>query len=336
MTKTRASLNALFLAFGGAMLATACTVTLDPNGGGDDSDAQCLELFETCVELAGDSPGCNAVFEYCAGSASGGDDGGGEPDPNCEEDYIQCLSEGLSPDECEPLLVECFGGGDDGGGGDGGGCVDADDPDCEPCPDDGCEPPPPPADCEQLLETCVSLTGEEAACEGLLDACYAGDCDAMLGACYDFGGEEALCQELTGCGSEPPPPPGDDCDDLFGACIEETGGDEELCVALYPECFGGEPTEPGNCEWYYSDECHAQFASNFCEEGAQGCEVGILPEYFECGAIFPDYCWDISDTACAQAADACQNGFFDVELCGSLADDPSLFLQQLAECNGWE
>lgn len=338
MTKSRATLNALLLTLGGALLATACTVTLDPSGsGGDDGDAQCLELFETCVEQVGDSPGCDAVFEFCAGSGSDSDSGGdsGDPDPGCEDEYIQCLSEGLSPDECEPLLEECYGGGDEGGG-DEGGCDDPDNPECDPCADGSCEPPD-PADCEQLFENCAAYTGEEAACEELVNICYEGDgdCGSLLEGCYNIIGEGDVCQEITGCYVEDPPPPADDCDALLNECYDEFG-DEDVCVELYPECYDIDPPEPSGCEWYYGEECHSQFAHQFCDEAAQGCEVGFLPEQFQCSDVFPDYCWDISDSACNQAEEACWNGFHDVELCGSLADDPSQFLQELAGCNGWE
>lgn len=336
MTQPKTTLTSLLLAFGGALLATACTITLDPGAGGetegDDPDAQCLELFETCVELAGESPGCDAVFEYCAGS--GGDEGGMEPEPGCEEDYINCLAEGVDPDACEPLLDAC----DPGGGDEGGGCED--DP-------DGCEPPPPcedgepgcePTDCEQLAQTCLMWTGDEAACYGeLLNACYANDCESMLNACYDFGADEVSCEALTGCYGDDPPPPADDCEQLFNDCFDEVG-DESYCIELYPECFEPvDPPEPGQCDWYYT-ECEGQFAGDFCQEGGQACENGILPESFECNFVFPDYCEasGLSDSACNQAEEACWNGFHETMLCGSLADDPINWLQNLAECNGWE
>lgn len=338
MTQPKTSLKTLLLGLGSALLATACTVTLDPNGAGGGSggeDAQCLELFETCVELAGDSPGCEAVFEFCAGP--GGGEGGGEggDDPGCEENYIECLASGVDPDACEPLLWEC-----DGGGEEGGGCED--DPDgCEPPPSceddpDGCQPT---TDCEELLQTCVDWTGEENFCESLLDACYEGDCDSMLAACEESGIDETSCAQLTGCGwDDPAPQPGDECDELLQGCYAEAG-DESICQEIYPECFegGGEGGgEGGVCDWYFDGECYEQFDADFCQHGGAACQAGLLPEHFECADVFPDYCYDVSDSVCNQAEEACWNGFHDIELCGSIADDPSHFIQELADCNGWE
>lgn len=252
----------LLLALGSALLATACTITLDPSGGGDDGgNEECLELFETCVELAGDSPGCQAVFDFCSGADDGGDDGGPMPDPGCEDEYIDCLAEVGDADQCEPILEECYGGGDEGG------CMD-DDPDCQPCPDGNCEPT-------------------------------------------------------------------DDCQLLLDQCYEESMGDDAYCQQLYPECFDVDPPQPGDCEWYYG-ECNGQFTNQFCEEGGQACENGILPEYFDCGEWFPQACNDVTDQACAQAEDACWNGFEGVELCGSISNAPQNFVQELAQCNGWE
>ncbi len=336
MNQLNTTLKSLLLGLGGALLATACTITLDPNGSGggtegDSDDAQCLELFETCVELAGESPGCDAVFEYCAGS--GGEDGGVDPDPGCEENYINCLSEGVDPDACQPLLDACEPGGED----DGGNCSE-DDPDCTPDPDP-CDDGECGNDCEQLAETCVMFTGDEGACYGeLLGACYANDCEGMLNACYGFGGDDSLCQELTGCyDGEPEPPIPDECEELLNDCYNEMG-DEGYCQELYPECFEPtDPPEPSQCDWYYG-ECEGQFAAEFCQQGGQACEVGILGESFDCGWVFPDYCnaSGLSDTACNEAENACWNGFFGIELCGSLSDDPANWLQQLAECNNWE
>ena len=336
MIQRNTTLKSLLLGLGGALLATtACTITLDRGGAGDtdgDDDAQCLELFETCVELAGESPGCNAVFEYCAGS--GGDEGGMDPEPGCEEDYINCLSEGVDPEACQPLLDAC----EPGGGDEGGGCDD------EP---EGCEPPSPcadgepgcePTNCEQLAETCLMWTGDEAGCYGeLLEACYNDDCESMLSACADFGADEASCQALTGCyDGDPEPPTPDDCDELLGECYAEADMGEEYCMELYPECFEPvDPTGAGECDWYYG-ECEGQFAGEFCQEGGQACENGVLPGSFDCGAVFPEYCGGLSDTACSQAEEACWGGFHDILLCGSLADDPFNWLQSLAECNGWE
>lgn len=337
MNQRNTTLKSLLLGLGGALLATACTITLDPSGGGgetegDSGDAQCLELFETCVELAGESPGCDAVFEYCAGA--GGDEGGMEPEPGCEQDYINCLAEGIDPDACQPLLDAC----EPGGGEEGGGCEDN---------PDGCEPPPPcdeddgecGGQCEQLAETCVMFTGDEDACYGeLLGACYADDCDAMLNACYEFGGDENICQDLTGCYDDNPEPPmPDDCEELLANCYAEAG-DEGECMELYPECFEPtEPPEPGQCDWYYG-ECEGQFAGDFCQDASLACENGVLPEFFDCSLVFPDYCAasGLSDTACEQAENECWNGFFGTELCGSLNDDPVNWLQNLAECNNWE
>ena len=341
MTQSKTPFKSLLLGLGGALLATtACTITLDPGGAGgtegEPDDAQCLELFETCVELAGESPGCDAVFDYCAGA--GGDEGGVEPEPGCEQDYINCLAEGVDPEACQPLLDACDPGGGDEGGDEGGGC--GDDP-------DGCEPPPPcddgdPAcgetDCEQLAETCAMLTGSEDACYGdLLQACFDGDCGTMLNACYEFGGDEVSCAELTGCGDDPEPPNPDDCDSLLNECFDN-GGDEELCLSLYPECFEPmDPAGPGEeCEWY-SEECQGQFADQFCAAGQQACQVGFLPDVFECSLVFPDFCAvsGLDEAACDQGEEACLNGFFDTMLCASLEEDPTNWLQNLAECNDW-
>ncbi|MEM6296848.1 MAG: hypothetical protein AAGA54_36630 [Myxococcota bacterium] len=341
MTQPTTTLKSILLTFGAALLTTACTVTLDPDAlggggtGGDDDDAQCLELFETCVELAGDSPGCNAVFEYCAGPGGGGDDG--DPEPGCEEDYINCLAEGVDPDACEPLLWDCGGGGgDDGDGGGDDGC-DPDNPDCGPidptCDEDECG-----GDCGNLLELCIAVGGGEDYCSGdLLYACEEGDCDTMLNACAEFGIDEATCVAVTGCYDDPTDPPGDDCDELLNACYEEFGEDE-ACYELYPDCFEPvDPTGSDSCEWYYG-ECYGQFTDQLCNDAAGACEAGILPEVFECGVIFPDYCGAVglSDTACVQAEEACWNGFFGTDLCASLSDDPFNWLHQIAECNGWE
>ncbi len=338
MIQPKTTLKSLLLGLGGALLATtACTITLDPGGAGDtegdDPNAQCLELFETCVELAGESPGCDAVFEYCAGS--GGDEGGMEPEPGCEEDYINCLAEGVDPEACQPLLDAC----EPGGGDEGGGCED--DP-------EGCEPPDPcdagepgcePTDCEQLAETCLMWTGDEAACYGeLLEACYNNDCDSMLNACYDFGADDLSCQQLTGCFDIDPEPPTDDCEELLNECYADPEMGEEDCMQLYADCFEPvDPPEPGQCDWYYG-ECEGQFSGEFCQDAGQACEADFLPESFDCGLVFPDYCGmsGLSDTACEHAENACWNGFYDIELCGSLADDPINWLQNLAACNGWE
>lgn len=341
MNQRNTTLKSLLLALGGALLATACTISLDPLGDeggteGDSGDAQCLELFETCVELAGESPGCDAVFEYCAGA--GGEEGGMEPEPGCEENYINCLAEGVDPESCQPLLDACEpGGGDDGGGEDGGECSEDNPDDCEPgpCAEGECE-----GQCEQLAETCVMYTGDEESCYGeLLNACYADDCDAMLNACYEFGGDENICQDITGCyGDEPEPPGSDDCEELLGECYADPAADEGYCQELYPECFEpGVPPGMGQCDWYYM-ECQGQFAGEFCEQGGQGCEAGVLPEVFECNAVFPDYCGmsGLSESACSQAEEHCLNGFFETELCGSLGEDPTNWLQDLAECNNWE
>ena len=336
MTQPHSTMKTLLLGLGAALLATACTLSFDPNGsGGEDGgdDAQCLDLFETCVDLAGESPGCEAVFEFCAGSGS--DDGGETPQPGCEEDYIDCLTEGVPPEACEPLLWECEPGGDD----DGGMC---DDPNgCEPpqpCEDPNDPACQPPTDCDDLLQTCVELTGQEEACQELLPACWANDCDALLNGCYSLGGLDGLCEELTGCYGDQPQPPADDCQELIQECISE-GESPDICEEIYAECFDvPTPPEPGNCEWYYG-ECFEQFNPGFCDQGGEACQVGLFPEQFECGLVFPDLCGgaEISDIGCSNAEQSCWDGFQNADLCAdiSLVQDPIAWLAQLAECNGW-
>ncbi len=336
--------HVLFLGIASAAVATACGIKLDETAEGENPEAQCLELFETCVELAGTSQGCEELYSHCEGSVGGTE--GVEPPEGCEQDYIDCLAQGGDAISCEPLLDVCS-----PGTGDTGGC-DPLDPDCVgetsigpidtgdcPAGDEACPDTNGTTQCDSQHEQCLqtfSADGEADPefCGALFDACIVGDCDAAVQICTAQIQDPNTCQELTGCDTGVPP--GTDCDQLLADC-ESQGVPSAECANLYPE-YADCDTGQFQCDWYFG-ECAAQFSTEFCNDGGQACDVGWLPDVFECAWFFPDACETagLLETACSNAETSCHNGFSDAELCAqtSLADDPYQWLNETAECNNW-
>lgn len=323
-----------------ATLLAACSIGLEDSAVDVDQDAECLQLFETCVELAGESPGCNEVFQFCQGSAPPTGTGSGPMPGSCEQDYIDCLSGGSSADECQPLLDVCMPPGSSTGcepleptcGMVGDTTTSDDSDDATGCPPD--EPDCPSGDdCELRYNACLETLDGGDVCDGIREACLQGDCETALGICQESTGDSRTCTALTGCELDPPQQP--TCNELLSDC-ESGGQSTSECANLHPdrpECF---PPSEG-CEWY-DGECYDQFNADFCEEARTACEVGILPGVFDCGFI--ESACDLAgltDPACSQAQQSCEAGFFDIVNCSktSLAEDPLQWLNELATCNGW-
>ncbi len=323
--------------FGVALLA-ACTIRVQQSGVDDSPDAECLQLFETCVELAGESPGCTEVYQFCKGSVADTDSGGVSEVGGCEQTYIDCLEEGTSAEQCQPLLDMCMPpepepetttgtclAGDPGcpiGDGSTGidpsiGCPE-DEPDCvDPC--------------EANFLNCLNLVAEESVCLEIQDACQTGDCVLSTSVCEKRLGDTDLCRELTGCSVDP-----NDCSQILEDCTSQGLSNFE-CSQLWPdrpECF----SDVGQCEWY-STQCLDQFADLFCADAGEACSQGFLSEVFDCTEFFQNYCSDggVTDNACTTGEEQCQNGFFDTVFCNQtpLWQDPYLWLQEIAECNNW-
>ena len=338
--------HGLLLAVFSAAVVTACSVKLSETGGGPNPDAECLELFETCVDLAGTSQGCEELYQHCEGSADGGS-GGLEPTEGCEQDYIGCLAEGGDAMTCQPLLDACL----PMGTGDGGDC-DPLDPSClgetgfdpsdtSPCGpgEPGCPDTSDPMECDARHQACPDYfpdaSDQSGACDALLDACYQGDCERAVNICLETLGEVSVCRELTGCDIEDMEP-GPDCEMLLAEC-QAQGLSAIECPNLYPEYAQCDPAT-FECTWYETD-CAAQFSTEFCGEAGQGCLAGWLPEVFECATFFPDACAvaDLGAVACENAENSCNEGFLDADNCAqtSLADNPFQWLNETAACNNW-
>lgn len=323
----------------GLLGLASCTIRVEQPESEDSPDAECLELFETCVELAGESPGCTEVYQYCIGSVVETGTSGVTQAGGCEQTYIDCLEDGGDPDMCQPLLDMCMPPpiststtgpcieGDPNCSMEGGattepGCL-PDDPDCQPTDN-----------CEQIFLNCASAGYDESACIDIQNACQSGSCQEMLDVCWERIGEDGACAEITGC-SDPPLP--DECMQILADC-ESQGISTNECAQMwpqYPECFPG-----GNrCDWYQLG-CQDQFAEWFCADASEGCLQGSLPEVFDCTQFLDDACPNagLSDTGCDQARQACDGGFFDIQLCNNttLWEDPNLWLAELAECNMWQ
>ena len=321
-----------------ASLLAACSIRLEQDDAEGGQDAECLELFETCIELAGESPGCTEVFQFCQGSAS--PTGTGESMPGgCEQNYIDCLAGGSTADDCQPLLDACMPSGSSTGCepleptcGVGGGTDTADDSEGET----GCPPGSPDcsqADCETRYDACLKTLNTDEACDPMRKACEDGDCDAALSVCASFTEDSSTCRELTGCDLDPPD--GQSCEELIADC-ESQDIPASDCGRLYPEraeCFG----DPDGCQWY-EGACYDQFAEQFCSDARDACITGVLPGFFDCtfieAACGPA---ELTDMGCAQAQQSCEEGFFDIIDCSGtpLATDPYQWLNELAECNGW-
>ncbi len=321
-----------------ATLLTACSIRLEEGDVDAGQDAECLELFETCVELAGESPGCTEVFQFCQGSASPTGTGGAMPG-SCEQNYIDCLAEGSTANDCQPLLDACMPSGSSTGCepleptcGMVGDADTTDDSDGET----GCAPGSPDCpgtDCDARFDDCLNTLGTDKACDPMRDACLQGDCETALSVCLSFTEDSNTCSELTGCELDPPTDPG--CDELLANC-ESRGLSSSECARLYPEqadCF----PEPQGCEWY-EGACYDQYNGDFCAEARDACEVGVLPQMFDC-AFIASACdpAELTESACSQAQQSCETGFFDIENCTQtpLSMDPLQWLNELALCNGW-
>ncbi len=323
-----------------AVLAlVACSIGVEQGEADVGQEQECLQLFETCVELAGESPGCTEVFQFCQGSIEPTGTGGATPG-GCEQNYIECLAGGSSLEDCQPLLDVCMPAGSTTGcsplepgcpGGDEFGAT-TDEPECQP--DESCDSDE--NDCEQRQQLCEEFLGEEAApaCIELHDACQTGDCDYALSLCARLLRQPEICGELTGCETTSTP---DSCDELLNACARMDLSPTQ-CADVFPdspECF---PEQPTGCPWY-AQECETMFNPSFCQDGQLACQGGWLPEVFACGVFFPDACSlaQLTDSACIQAESSCSNGFYEVENCPStpLYNDPYQWLAELAECNQW-
>lgn len=332
-------MSALRFSLLAATLLTACTIK-QSSGADSGQDAECLGLFETCIELAGESPGCTEVFQFCEGSVDPGGTGGGPSPDGCERDYIDCLAGGATADDCQPLLDACQPSGSTTGCEPGeptcGMLGDADTSDGSMGGETGCPPDDPncpETDCQIRYDDCLNTLDGSEVCEAIREACLNGDCESALAICGEFTRDSGTCSELTGCRAEPPQGLG--CDELLAQC-EAKGLSSTDCQNIYPdnpECF----PDPEGCEWY-QDECQSQFDPLFCEEARPACEVGLLPEVFDCSfiALACDPA-GLTETACDEAQVSCEAGFFDIKNCSQapLAEDPILWLNQLAECNGW-
>ncbi len=324
-------------------LVAACTIRVEQREGNGSAEAECLDLFETCVELAGESPGCTEVYQFCQGSVLETGTGGMVPTGGCEQDYVECLQGGSSPEACQPLLDICTPP-DPTGVGTTGLCVFGD-PDCDPTGsstgeiDPDCEADDPdcnPAQvCEAIFLACVEQFAEESICLQLQASCQSGDCGSAFNLCVRAFGDESVCQEIINC--DVGPPPASDCDAIRSGC-----GDEGLLVGQCsinhpgnPDCF----PEVDGCTWY-QEECQAQFREEVCFDAIDACVSGLFPETFDCDSVFAEGCSlaDLSDVACSQAIDACNNGFVDVDLCAEtrIYENPFVWLSQMAACNGWE
>lgn len=327
--------------FASALLC-ACTIRVDQRGGDGSADAECLDLFETCVELAGESPGCTEVYQFCQGSVVETGTGGSVPDGGCEQDYVDCLQGGGSPEECQPLLDQCSPP-DPTGVGTTGLCVFGD-PDCEPQGSTGgdsdatCEPDDPDCNpseqCEAQFQNCMRVFGDESVCLEMQASCEAGDCESAMNICVNSFGEQELCAEITNC--ENLPPPRSQCDELRSNC-EASGLQIGQCSFEHPDapdCF----PEVGECIWF-QQECVQQFAYEICYDGIDACISGYFPGYLDCDDFLAEACSiaDLTDMGCTQATAACNNGFFDVEFCAKtrLYEDAYQWLSETAECNGW-
>lgn len=339
--------HGLFLGLLGAAVATACGVKLDQTPAGENPDAECLELFETCVELAGTSQGCEELYQHCDGGGVG--TGGVEPPDGCEQGYIDCLVQGGEANSCQPLLEACLPAGTDDTGScdpmepgclDGTGIEQSDTGEClsgEP----GCETSD-PMECDARHQQCLEILsshegeGNAETCDWLLDACLQDDCETAVDVCFKLFVDNAeVCEELTGCQVEEPPAP--DCDQLVAECGAQ-GIAPADCAQVFPE-FAQCDAGPYQCDWYYA-ECESQFAPDFCDEGRQACEVGWLPEIFDCELLFPAACEPagLDETSCNNGEASCYNGFMDATACAriSLAENPYQWLIETAECNNWD
>lgn len=332
-------MSALRFSLLATVLLAACTIkqSSDADSG---QGAECLELFETCVELAGESPGCTEVFQFCEGSVDPAGTGGGPSPDGCERDYIDCLAGGATADDCQPLLDACQPSGSTTGCDPGeptcGMLGDADTSDGTGGGEMGCPPDEPEcsgSECEARYEDCINTLDGGDVCEAIRGACLDGDCETALAICGEYTRDSGTCSELTGCRLDPPQKLG--CDELLAQC-EDKGVAASECGNLHPdrpECF----PEPEGCQWY-EDECYAQFDVPFCDEALPACEVGVLPGVFDCGFI--ELACDpagLTDPACGEAQLNCETGFFDINNCTQtpLAKDPFLWLNELATCNGW-
>ena len=328
-----------------AALLAACTIAVEQREGDGSPEAECLDLFETCVELAGESPGCTEVYLFCEGSVVGTGTGGTVPTGGCEQDYVDCLQGGGSPDECQPLLDMCdppdpteptptTGAcplGDPSCGGDGSTSSDDSGPGCPPDdPDCGQG-----SECEALFLACVEQFADEPTCLEMQQACQNGDCDGAEGICTRAFVDEAACAELTNCSGEPPPT--SDCEDIRATCESEglLIGQCSIQNSGAQDCF----PEVDACTWYQG-ECQEQFVSAVCFDAIDACISGLLPSPFDCNEVLAEGCTlaGLSDGACNQAHDSCQNGFNDIKLCAEtpIYDSPFDWLNQIAICNGWE
>lgn len=334
----RARMTALFrIGLASALLLASCTIRSQGVDGDGSPEAECLELFETCVDLAGESPGCTEVFEFCHGSAQGTGTGGTDDAGGCEQGFIDCLQGGGSAESCQPLLdmcmppttttgTECIEG-DPACDGDSEG-DDTTNPECNP--DDGsCDEA---TACEQRFADCVELIGEESVCDEIRSSCLAGDCDRALATCGDFVESPDLCEQLTGCSFETPP---DECSTIRTDC-ENQGYTDSECRQLWPDhpqCF-----DELDCQWYL-DECISVFPEEFCNDAQEACNLGVLDSVFECDSFFDARCDEagLNDNECGSGRNACEQGFEGVEFCQgtTLWEDPAQWLQELAECNQW-
>ncbi|MEM6296847.1 MAG: hypothetical protein AAGA54_36625 [Myxococcota bacterium] len=336
-----------------ALALSACTVRVAESERETSEDAECLELFETCVALAGESAGCNEVFTFCAGGSQGTGTGGAAPG-GCEQDYIDCLQAGNGADACQPLLDACTPAGTSTAETTTG--CDPDEPGCDSGLDSapssagetsaGCPPDDPscngePSDCDEILDRCQEFglhRDGSGTCEALANVCEeGGGCDTLLSACDRFGIELAQCEEITRCGSDPTGAT-PDCSDYIEECEAAEIGPYG-CGQInpdQPECF---PQQSESCVWYETD-CPETFNEWLCIAANETCYTGIFTSPFECDSFINAGCSiaGISDSGCTQMRDACESGFLNEGNCAEtlMWVNVIAWTQEFASCNGWK